>query len=132
MSEVILKIEQVIDYKIDGSEYSCTYDGFTIKTNKQEILLLIDNDQQCCENWGYFISNDNVSDFIGQELTSIEIVDTCLNTEECPKIYEGDIMFVNINTNKDTLQFTVYNDHNGYYGHTARIISNQLTEGVVL
>jgi hypothetical protein len=41
-------------------------------------------------------------------------------------------MFVNLETDKDTLQLTVYNSHNGYYGHSAFIRSNQINKEITL
>ncbi len=35
-------------------------------------------------------------------------------------------MFVDLITNRGVLQFTAYNNHNGYYGHDAKVISTQL------
>jgi len=35
-------------------------------------------------------------------------------------------MFVDLLTNIDVIQFVAYNEHNGYYGHTASVSSNQL------
>ena len=40
--------------------------------------------------------------------------------------FEGGVMFVNITTSKGVLQFVAYNEHNGYYGHSACVISKQL------
>lgn len=40
-------------------------------------------------------------------------------------LYEGEAMFINFETSKGTLQFTLYNSHNGYYGHTAKVISKR-------
>ncbi|MEL3959481.1 hypothetical protein NST17_20225 [Caldifermentibacillus hisashii] len=35
-------------------------------------------------------------------------------------------MFVDIITSNGTLQFVAYNEHNGYYGHEAKVISTQI------
>ncbi len=124
--ETILKIEETT---FDGK------DGFVITTNKQSIKLGIDNEQDCCENWGYFMSEDNVSDFIGSNLIDVSITDTLLKPNEgfnVDEIYEGGVMFVNIETNKGLLQFVAYNEHNGYYGHEACVISSQLTQSETL
>jgi len=105
------------------------YDGYTIVTTKQTIRLGITNDQSCCENWGYFMSEDDISEFITSELLNIQITDTQLKTHSDfdEKNYEGNVMFVNIITSNGLLQFVAYNEHNGYYGHTAIVISEQLT-----
>jgi hypothetical protein len=115
--EKILKIEEVV--------LGCE-SGFEITTDKQVIKLLIDNYQSCCENWGYFMSEDILEFYIGAEIIDISLTDTALNTEKLTDVYEGGIMFVNILTTKGMLQFVAYNEHNGYYGHEARVISEQL------
>ena len=111
-----------------GDKYSWkrTFDGFTIQTDRQIIKLGIDNGQNCCENWGYLMSNDDLNEFIDANFLGIEIVDSALNPakfEEEVKLYEGDAMFVNINTSKGVLQFVAYNEHNGYYSHEAVVVS---------
>lgn len=103
-------------------------DGYEVVTNKQKISLVIDNVQRCCEQWGYFWCNDNTEEFVGSVLSDVKVVDTALNEQTCKdnsdgKVYEGCVMFVNLETSKGTLQFVAYNEHNGYYGHTAKVIS---------
>lgn len=105
--------------------------GYGITTNKQVIKMLIDDYQSCCESYGYFMSEDELSDFIGSELKGISLTDKALEKVEFKykdelDVYDGDIMFVNIETSKGLLQFVAYNSHNGYYGHTAKVISEQL------
>jgi len=130
--EKILRIEETTFKKNKDSDNS--FEGFKIITDKQTIKLGIDNSQQCCENWGYFMSNDSIDEFIGSELLSIETTDTSLSTKTVTENMEGlsenetNLMFININTSKGLLQFTVYNEDNGYYGHNAIIISNQLKD----
>jgi len=124
------------EYKISSDSresYSGTFAGFKITTTQQEIYLLIESSSQCCENFGYLLSEDNTSDFLLTELLDIKITDTELKTY---KLYvngsindlkvEDMIMFVDIITNRGTLQFVVYNESNGYYGHKVFIDSNQL------
>lgn len=113
-------------------------EGYQIITNKQEILLLISAEQNCCEDWGYFMTEDNLNNFINSQLIEIYLTDTVLNTNTVLNnkkwleldtndiFFAGRIMFVNIATSKGLLQFVAYNDHNGYYGHDAIIISEQL------
>lgn len=127
--EQILKIE---DYQ-EGEHWNSA-SGYAITTNKQVIKLLIDDDQQCCENFGYFMSEDDFSDFVGAELLDIKVTDTELKEGLLEKHdldindrwFEGGVMFVDLITSKGTLQFVAYNEHNGYYGHEAKVISEQL------
>ena len=124
--EKILKIEET---NFDGK---C---GFVITTDKQIVKLGIDDYQSCCENYGYFMSEDNLEDFIGSELLDIKITDTLLkpnNEIDVNDIYEGDVMFVNIETSHGLLQFVAYNEHNGYYGHDACVVSKQLNYDTTL
>lgn len=99
------------------------YDGYRVETTEHEYLILIDNDQCCCESWGYFDTADNYDDFIGKELLSVELTDVALNKEKLKEsgYYGGDeggIQFVDFKTaGGAVLQFAVYNEHNGYYGH---------------
>lgn len=91
---------------------------------------MISNFTSCCEDWGYFSSEDDYNDFIGAELLNVVIVDDALKCAEMDKFseYHDDAIFVNLETSKGVLQFAVYNSHNGYYGHTVRITSKQVTE----
>lgn len=127
--EKIIRIEEdtfktKLDYEVDA------FDGYCIVTDKQIIKIGISNTQCCCEQWGYLTTNDNVNDFIGAELISIEKVDTVLNNKIISELddwgEEVNTMFINFNTSAGTLQFVVYNSHNGYYGHDAVLISKQL------
>jgi len=136
--EKILRIEEGV-FKHDH----LNMDGFLIITDKQTIKIGISSGQDCCEQTGYFATNDDISDFINSELQNIEITDTALMTrkfkehfeleeEKSPNLDEGGIMFVNLITDKGILQFTVYNQHNGYYGHTAAVVSEKLTHDTIL
>ena len=121
MKEIIESIE----------EFECNCDGESgcwVRTNLQTIEMSIDNGQSCCERWGYFWSNDNVEEFIGAELLSVEIVDKSLNMKLfVANVDDEDAIFINLNTSNGILQFTIYNQHNGYYGHRVNIYSKQLT-----
>lgn len=106
-------------------------DGYQIVTDKQVITVAISNSQDCCENWGYLMSQDNLQDFIDAELLEVKVVDTALNSHvkdflKEDYVSESSCMFVNFETSAGTLQFTAYNEHNGYYGHEAFVISNQI------
>ena len=126
--ETIREIREAVTW--GGSEWS-QYEGFEVQTDEQVIRIGISNGQSCCENWGYFASEDNFAEFIGATIANIAITDTALNTrvvEQREELYldEGDIMFVTVNTSNGPLQFVAYNSHNGYYGHTAVVESRQL------
>lgn len=131
--EKIIRIEGAT-FKKSKDDY-CSYEGFEVVTDKQTIKLGIENGQSCCENWGYFMSEDNLSEFVGAKLKSVSIADTQLKPSkefDATEMYEGDVMFVNIETDNGLLQFVAYNEHNGYYGHHACVVSTQLNESFCL
>lgn len=114
----LIKSIQEIDDELNG------YDGCIIHTTTCNIIIAIDNDQQCCENAGYLASEDDFTDYIGAEILKIELVDENIGKIEFESDdleRESNIIFVNVETSKGTLQFAVYNCHNGYYGHEVLI-----------
>ena len=141
MTETITSIEQFDNDTIetgetfsDGTPWGISIAGFKVKTTGQEIVLGIDNQQDCCEDWGYFLTEDETEKFVGAELLGVEITDPDLSHRKLPDygLDEGEAMFVNVKTSRGTLQFVAYNAHNGYYGHRAVVKSTQLNHEVVL
>ena len=153
MDEIILNIEELDnvgesgrkDYDPDRDRHAYGYDGFKITTNKQEILLLIDNHQSCCERWGIITSEDleypdttggvigekllGVTVIVGSDYNSVNIpinTEFLKNTEYCAVDIE-EAVFINLKTSKKDIQFAVYNSHNGYYGHMVRIKCKKFT-----
>lgn len=140
--EIIKSIEEITDLRLGNMGKStdnarlgvaqllssllgyCSYDGYKIITSKHEYLLLINNEQSCCENWGYFSCEDNFNSFIGKTLISVEFTDTALNKNKLKKfeledIDKNQIQFIDFKVDTgEVLQFAVYNEHNGYYGHS--------------
>lgn len=133
--EIIKKIEEY--HEGEGWD---SYSGYAITTNEQVIKLLIDDEPQCCEITGYFMSEDNLTEYIGSELLDIKITDTELkegllkkhDVDVDDEWFEGDVMFVDLITSKGTLQFIAYNEHNGYYGHEAVVKSQQINHSTIL
>ena len=133
--EKILRIEEgefgvTLDNKL---HYTC--DGYLVITDKQTIKVGVDNDKCCCETWGYLTTNDDIKEFEGAELLNISITDTSLNSKIIKDLglyEEDDAMFVNFETSNGLLQLVVYNNHNGYYGHSAVVVSEQLKYETVL
>lgn len=135
--EKILKIEEVENVNEKGEptkdRWEC-YDGYKIETTVQTILFLINNGQSCCEEWGSMISEDNLEDFIGSNLLSIENVEDAEGDikkyfiEDFYNDQPSDSILINVNTSNGTLQFALYNDHNGCYGHDYIIRSVQFND----
>lgn len=114
--------------------------GVIINTTKQTILIGIDNCHRCCENYGSFAvkneahidTNDDLREFVNANLLDIKVVDTsnsviALDYLKDEKVHLDSAMFVNIYTSNGVLQFVMYNEHNGFYGHSITILSKQLS-----
>ncbi len=121
----IIKIEEIYNDKMEG---------YKITTTKEEINIGISNHQSCCESYGscagfqndsggYIITEDELNNFKMAEIKDVLVVDQLLDVFDGDTWKDEDLYasFVNIETDKGTLQFVVYNSHNGYYGHDIRI-----------
>ena len=135
MSDKILLIENVegvsakdkINQKFMWYDH---YDGVHIKTEQNEIWFLINNDQNCCEEWGYLSSEDDYSEFIGAEYRGYDNIKTGDLDQKLPGTWEEEqgTVFLNVNTSKGMLQFAVYNNHNGWYAHEVLCVVNDKIE----
>ena len=126
--EKILSIKETTFKK--NANHWASYDGYEITTDKQVIKIGIGDDQNCCERWGYFITEDNLDEYIGSNLINISHTDMELNTKQLDDLDvcadETRTMFITFETTNGSFQFVAYNSHNGYYGHYAIVISEQL------
>lgn len=147
MSETIQSIAE-----FNSTDRESSLVGFKVITDQQEIELSIDNYQGCCESWGWLLTEDDTEKFIGAKLLDIEATDTNRSQIEFTTGWEdetryhpvdrdvretvhldaGGVMFIDIKTDRGSLQFVAYNCHNGYYGHSAQVKSRQLTHEVVV
>ena len=126
MEKITAIIEE--EFKLSKDDWE-SYEGVTIITDKQKIYLGISSGQCCCEDYGYITSEDDYTDYIGAEIKNVYVTDTLMNSIDLDMDdfdYGGGAIFINIETNKGTLQFVAYNAHNGYYGHDVRVKSSQL------
>lgn len=122
----IKAIEEASFSRKNSNGYNEEYDGYVITlADGNQVKMGISNGSQCCENWGYLTSEDNLSEFVGAKLKSVTVVDEKLESTDAPDIYEGGLMFINIDTTIGLLQFVAYNEHNGYYSHDAVLIENE-------
>ena len=126
----IVKIEEVNNVNFNNNRYS-NYDGFKIETEDEEIYFVIDNSQQCCENWGtYLYTPEDLreyigADYLGYDESSCSEIENGLKSEY---VESDEICFLNIHTSKGTIDFAVYNSHNGYYSHAVVLkITNKKT-----
>lgn len=160
MSEKIIAIDEVEDVCVNGylEKFnngngivikSCNgamkrlfgyqkFDGYKIVTYKNIYMVLIENGQCCCEDWGYFSSNDDIQSYVGKELSEVRLTDVARNIKKIEELdlssmynhsflcEAGDIIFVDfVMTDGNVLQLAVYNAHNGFYGHDILVLKNQ-------
>lgn len=141
-NDVAERITEISEYRGKPEGSWSTQAGFKITTTAQEIILSIDDESSCCESWGYFLTEDDSVKFIGASLLGVTLTDTNRSARTFGNDYrddpnhesldDGDVMFVDIETDRGVLQFVAYNAHNGYYGHEARVSSKQLAHSVTL
>ena len=114
--ETILSVEEItFDRTIDCKTYQYKegFDGVRVTTDQHVYEAGISNDQNCCEYWGYTINEDkDAQTYVGATLIEVK----------------SDGTFTNFETDRGTLNFTCYNEHNGYYSH-ACVLSK---DGVVI
>jgi hypothetical protein len=75
-------------------------------------IRISDEGQSCCE-YRYMDTPDNVADLVGQKLLGIEQSDFSYDGSDCDT---HEMVFLNIKTDKEVVQFSFHNEHNGYYG----------------
>lgn len=134
---IITEIEELEGYQLRPSMSPTAAfwrsEGFRVRTDQHELLVLIDDSQWCCESWGYIHSTDDLQEFIGAELSTIRLTDTALNATIIDRHGQGEygfdgggIQFIDLDTSKGKLQLAVYNAHNGYYGHGIVVALDEL------
>jgi hypothetical protein len=112
MDEVIKSFTKIDDNNL----------GIQIVTNLRTMSMTIEQGQSCCEQWGFIESPEDLDNYIGAFLLEASVTDTQLDTTELPDgVYVGSCVFVTFETSLGSLQFTIYNEQSGYYGHEVRI-----------
>jgi hypothetical protein len=125
MLGVIQSIEEVSKLKICGlSDMS----GYKVSTDQHTFYVLIEEFPTCCEDYGYFSAEDNLSYYIGSELREVTLTDTARKTMtiEDENYFKDSIQFVDFMTTQGVFQIAVYNvDENGNYGHTILLAKDE-------
>ena len=75
-------------------------------------IRLFDDGQSCCES-RYMRTDDDLSFFVGAQLTGVK-------TKEAPnapaEYGKHEIQFLEVQTSKGVFTMATHNEHNGYYG----------------
>lgn len=105
-------------------------EGFEVVTETDTHFVGISNVQNCCEDWGYLITEDEPEEFVGCELLHVcytgerygELFTQAI--DELPYGENSEAYFVTFLTDIGNFQIVVYNEHNGYYGHKVAYLKN--------
>lgn len=129
-NEKIISIEEISGkFAVHRNGVFEECDGYAVTTESHTYSIIIENGQNCCENWGYFSAGGEFSDFIGKKLVKLRIQ----STESAESFRELDRMEIESSSAEFVdfivddgmvLQFTVYNEHNGYYGHDIYVLKD--------
>lgn len=85
--------------------------------DKNDIYIGFDFYQQCCESFGYYISNEVDSEAISIYKIKGYYFDTKKSLEKKLKINDNSACIKLINDKNEYLYLHLYNNHNGYYCH---------------
>lgn len=128
----IKAIETEVDFVARSSDGSGRLHGdnylgaiITLSDDSQ-IKFGIRSYQDCCENWGYLHSPDDVQEVVGGRFLSLEEVDNlspaAKEALECEGVHDDSFQAMRLVTSKGTVDFVVYNEHNGYYSHDVILV----------
>ncbi len=75
-------------------------------------IRIADEGQSCCEH-RYMTTDDDLSQFVGAELVSMELRDA---PPVVAKYDEHEVQFLVVKTTRGYFTMSTHNEHNGYYG----------------
>ena len=119
----IIHIE--LDARFKGESSYENMDGVIITLDDGlQIKFGISDGQSCCESWAYLHSVDDIESFIGAEYLDLVEKDTWPDSIDDPEygFDSGGFQAIDVNTSNGTMQFVVYNSHNGYYSHATILV----------
>lgn len=126
MKDEIVSIEEFVNKNREG---------FKITTTNHIFEISIDAGYQCCEDYGYMVTECDIRDFIGSDIKSVECVvgsdyaKRLIEFANSKEIEVESCCFLIFETSHGTLDFAIYNMHNGFYEHriyiTKTLIGNE-------
>ena len=124
-NETIEYVKEVKEFKskYKGDFYS--YEGYEIRTTRQQIHVLIESGQLCCEEYGSKIELPQWMTSLDQ-LVGAKLIRVYWGKDLKPFTttqYGGDwnACCIIVDTNKGRIKIILYNYHNGYYPHRYRV-----------
>jgi len=103
--------QKAIGQKIERMEL--IDDVLTIKFESGYKIALTDEGQSCCET-RYMRTDEDLDDYIGATLTSIEVANAPSMNDNHGEPH--DVQFLRVHTSAGIAVFSSHNEHNGYYG----------------
>ncbi len=91
--------------------------GVLIRTTKQAMMFLIDNFQSCCEEYAVYLENLFNINLIGSTIIDINWIEDI--SEEWLSSIKLELI-----TDKGKVYIHMYNNHNGYYPHSYKILTS--------
>lgn len=105
-----MNAEKYYGKKIANANF--TDNEFIIRFEDGTKIKIFDGGQSCCEH-RYMTCDDNTHSLKGKILVAIE--EKCVENSDSES-ESHDIVFLDIKTNDNVVQFATHNEHNGYYG----------------
>jgi len=89
--------------------------------DKNDVLVGFDNDQQCCESFGWFYSNSRPKSYDTAKITPKNLEAFNFDPDYVKTVNLGGerdgVTFRLENDEGNVLYLTLHNAHNGYYSH---------------
>lgn len=138
----VMSVREVLEDATETDNYwdrdlGYTIDGVTQQGERVKLSLLIDAERSCCESFGATVRTgtfargecghggyidsqpEEVNALLGATVTGLRVV--C----QTPESDDGDrehVLFIELTHDRGVTTFTVYNQHDGYYGHSAKVV----------
>lgn len=102
------------------------YGGKINFVDQNDVYVGFDNQEYCCELFGWFFSRDlpDINEMQNHEwrpddLEDYIFVKDFMHEMKYPDKFDGGgaVVFKLLNSKDEVLYLTLYNSHNGYYGH---------------
>lgn len=98
-------------------------DILTITFTDETVLRAFDNGQSCCEH-RYMVTDDDLTKLAGSTFTGFELREAPSEVIDDGYGEEHEVQFLLLNTSTGPVTFASHNEHNGYYGGFAIVLTN--------
>lgn len=107
-------------HKWTNGSYTYEIDRLELRFTDATGIALEDDAQSCCET-RYMSSDDDLSEYTGAKLLSVELREApSISTDEDYNVH--DVQFLAVITDKGEFTCSSHNEHNGYYNGFSIIV----------